>query len=247
MRSRTQRPFSDEAQTAGGLSWLTTFNDMITLLMVFFVLLFTMSSLDVKRFKTFQNALQSAMGVMYEGRHAPLGTLSNTSSSSNTQIDNENETMAREQQGLSALSETRGLEAEYTPRGIQLTLNDQLLFRSGDAALTIEGKSLLDRVAAIIRPFNRNIRVEGHTDNIPIATVRYPSNWELSTERAIGVVKYLIDPGGILPNRLSAAGYGDSKPRVPNNTAANRSKNRRVEIILGPAILESDAVHSPDQ
>ena len=246
MRSRAQRPFTNEAQTAGGLSWLTTFNDMITLLMGFFVLLFTMSSLDVKRFKTFQNALQSAMGVMYEGRHAPLGTLSNASSS-DTQIKNENETMAREQQSLSALSETRGLEAEYTPRGIQLTLNDQLLFSSGDAALTIEGKSLLGRVAAIIRPFNRNIRVEGHTDNIPIATVRYPSNWELSTERAIGVVKYLIDPGGILPNRLSAAGYGDSKPRVPNDTAANRSKNRRVEIILGPAILESDAVQSPDQ
>ncbi len=246
MRSRAQRPFTNEAQTAGGLSWLTTFNDMITLLMVFFVLLFTMSSLDVKRFKTFQNALQSAMGVMYEGRHAPLGTLSDASSS-DTQIKNENETMAREQQSLSALSETRGLEAEYTPRGIQLTLNDQLLFSSGDAALTIEGKSLLGRVAAIIRPFNRNIRVEGHTDNIPIATVRYPSNWELSTERAIGVVKYLIDPGGILPNRLSAAGYGDSKPRVPNDTAANRSKNRRVEIILGPAILESDAVQSPDQ
>ena len=101
------------------------------------------------------------------------------------------------------------------------------------------------KVSSIIRRFNRNIRVEGHTDNRPIATGRYPSNWELSTARATQVVKYLIDPGGIVPSRLSAAGYGDSKPRVDNDTVENRSKNRRVEIILGPVITPSPTVTNP--
>jgi chemotaxis protein MotB len=240
MRSRVQRPFFTEQETANGQPWLTTFNDMITLLMVFFVLLFTMSSMDIKRFKTFQNALQSAMGVLHEGRHAPVGTISDQSSSIEQQPENTAGSSHATNQGLDVLARTRGLEAEYTARGIQLTLDDKLLFGSGKAGLTTEGKALLVRVATIIRPFNRYIRVEGHTDNVPISTERYPSNWELSTARAIAVVKYLIEPGGIVPDRLSAAGYGDSKPRVPNDTTDNQSKNRRVEIILGPVARQFD-------
>ena len=124
-------------------------------------------------------------------------------------------------------------------------MDDKLLFGSGKAALTEEGNALLVRVSTIIRPFNRYIRVEGHTDNLPIKTGQYPSNWELSAARAITVVKYLINPGGISPGRLSAAGYGDSKPRVSNNTMDNQSKNRRVEIILGSVVESSDTAHGP--
>ena len=91
----------------------------------------------------------------------------------------------------------------------------------------------MDRVARIIKPLKRTIRVEGHTDNRPIATSDYPSNWELSTARAVSVVKYLIHSAGIAPKCLAAAGYGDSRPRAPNDTERDMSKNRRVEIILG--------------
>jgi chemotaxis protein MotB len=222
-----------DSDPVNGQRWLTTFNDLITLLMVFFVLLFAMGSMDVKRFKHFQNALQSAMGVLNAGRHAAVGVIVKEPPSLG--------------QGAPATTEvhgvwkktdpqidTRGLEAVYTPDGIHLTLDDRLLFGSGSARLTAGGEALLDKVGRIIKPLKRSIRVEGHTDNRPIATTLYPSNWELSTARAISVVKYLIQAAGIAPRDLAAAGYGDSKPRAPNDTEDDMSKNRRVEIILGP-------------
>jgi chemotaxis protein MotB len=218
-----------------GQRWLTTFNDMITLLMVFFVLLFSMGKMDVKRFKHFQNALQSAMGVLNQGRHNPAGIIAGEPVDA-LPGNKESLESPRIESNRAKLDDTRGLEAEYTPKGIHLTLDDKLLFASGSSQLTTGGTALLDKVARIIKPLNRNIRVEGHTDSRPIATTVYPSNWELSTARAISVVKFLIDVAGIEPYLLAAAGYGDSKPRAPNDSEINMSKNRRVEIILGQEV-----------
>ena len=211
--------------------WLTTFNDLMTLLMVFFVMLFAMGNLDVTRFQNFQNALQSAVGVLNPGKNAPVGIISEDENFP-SQISPEDQLSADQSEGISELENTSGLEAEYTKRGIRLTLNDELLFTSGSAGLTGQGNALLDKVARIIGPLNRLVRVEGHTDNVPISTNRYPSNWELSTARAVQVVKYLNVYGGIAAQHLSAAGYGDSKPRASNHSEIGRSKNRRVEIIL---------------
>ncbi len=227
--------------------WLTTFNDMITLLMVFFVLLFSMGSMDVKRFKNFQNALQSAMGVLYEGQHAPVGLIA-PQDALDLESSAQGQTDAHKQGRLDELTTTPGLEAEYTPRGIQLILDDNLLFASGKADLMPSGLSLLNKVARTIRPMRRYVRVEGHTDNVPISNRRYPSNWELSTARAIQVVKYLADRGGIEPRYLSAAAYGEARPRVPNDSIANQSKNRRVEIILGQvAASRNDVLENTEE
>ncbi len=223
---------ADESSPDDGLRWLTTFNDMITLLMVFFVLLFSMGSMDVKRFKHFQNALQSAMGVLNEGRHAPVGVIVEEPANANPDNKRTSESPTTESSNA-RLDNSEGLEAEHTPKGIHLTLDDRLLFASGSAQLTAGGAALMEKVARIIKPLNRTIRVEGHTDNRPIATADFPSNWELSTARAVVVVKYLTDKTGIAPQYLAAAGYGDSKPRAPNDSEENMSKNRRVEIILG--------------
>ncbi len=231
--------------------WLTTFNDMITLLMVFFVLLFAMGSIDVKRFKHFQNALQSAMGILHEGEQAPVGMISDKEKelpekpkkepvpsmaeppqASDAPEDVPDFNRPKDSQQLKYLEDTKGLEAEYTRKGIQLTLKDNLLFQSGSARITHQGLALLAKISKVVKPLKRRIRVEGHTDDIPIATSQYPSNWELSTARATSVVKYFAYRGGIAANHLSAAGYGASKPRVPNHSAAQRARNRRVEIIL---------------
>jgi chemotaxis protein MotB len=221
-----------DEECVNGQGWLTTFNDMATLLMVFFVLLFAMGSLDVRRFKNFQNALQSAMGVLHEGRHVPVGLISEETKIEAPATET-SQASAASNDPLEQIQQTQGLEATYTPRGIQLTLNDSLLFRSGSATLTAVGENLLQRVSRIIKPIGRRIRVEGHSDNVPIATARYPSNWELSTARAVNVVKYFIHQGRIDPRLLSAVGYADVKPRVSNDSKADRAKNRRVEIILG--------------
>jgi chemotaxis protein MotB len=108
-----------------------------------------------------------------------------------------------------------------------------LLFQSGSASLTEEGLRLLGQINAVIKPLQRQVRVEGHTDDRPIATTRYPSNWELSAARAIGVVNYFSNQGGMPASRLSAAGYGAFKPRGANDNEVQRAANRRVEIILG--------------
>lgn len=232
MRRLHQKLSMTNEAWVNGQGWLTTFNDMATLLMVFFVLLFAMGSLDVRRFKNFQNALQSAMGVLHEGRHTPVGLISETAKTEAPSTAT-SQAPADSNDPLEQIQQTQGLEAKYTPRGIQLTLNDSLLFRSGSATLTADGENLLQRVSRIIKPIGRRIRVEGHSDNIPIATERFPSNWELSTARAVNVVKYFVHRGRIDPRLLSAVGYADVKPRVSNDSRAQRAKNRRVEIILG--------------
>ena len=234
------RSLSSEDTGASGKpqGWLMTFNDMITLLMVFFVLLFAMSGMDTKRFKSARNALQSALGVLNQGRHAPDGIVSDKSNIATPAVEAVAEGSEAAEQAAS-LKSTAGLQAEYTPKGIHLTLDDKLLFASGSAHLSTGGATLLDKVARIIKPLRRSIRVEGHTDNRPIATPLFPSNWELSTARAISVVKYMIDRAGIAPQSLSAAGYGDSRPLEKNDSQAHMARNRRVEIILEPVLEEN--------
>jgi chemotaxis protein MotB len=228
MPYKQQRP---DAESRDGVRWLTTFNDLITLLMVFFVMLFAMGNLDVHRFQRFQNALQSGAGILNAGKHAPVGILSEKTGDAPAQFS-EDPASDRASAQLGQLNNTQGLEAEYTKRGIQLILNDELLFTSGSARLTPQGIALLKRVARIVGPLDRRIRVEGHTDNVPISTERYPSNWELSTARAVQVVEYLSRDGHIPAASLSAAGYGASRPRAANDSQSGRAKNRRVEIIL---------------
>ena len=211
--------------------WLTIFNDMITLLLVFFVLMFSLGNINIQRFQHFQNALQSAMGILDGGHGSEQGIISQQSMPSGG--DNLNTAAQEAIDAFSGLHRTEGLAAELTPRGIQLVLDNHLLFATGSAQLSPNGIKMLRDVGRIIKPFDRYIRIEGHTDNLPIQNQNYPSNWELSAARAISVVTFFIDEVGLTPSRLSAAGYGASRPRVHNDSEDNRAKNRRVEIILG--------------
>jgi len=135
---------------------------------------------------------------------------------------------------------------------LSLSLVEKILFDSGSAAIKRNGKHVLERVAEILRNVkDKQIRIEGHTDNIPIGpriADRFPSNWELSTARATNVVKFLID-NGIDPELISATGYSEYRPVAPNDSDEDRSKNRRIEIVLIP--LDIDRVvlppHSDDK
>lgn len=217
------------------VAWMTTFNDLITLLMVFFVLLFAMGTPDPEKFKNFQNQLQSGLGVMHAGRNDGEGLPSENQVTSSGRTEKPAEAPPEElgAENFQVLTRSQGLEAEYTPKGLRITLSDALLFQSGSASLTEEGLRLLGQINAVIKPLQRQVRVEGHTDDRPIATTRYPSNWELSAARAIGVVNYFSNQGGMPASRLSAAGYGAFKPRGANDNEVQRAANRRVEIILG--------------
>ena len=125
---------------------------------------------------------------------------------------------------------------ETTSRGLVITMANDILFDSGKAKLKHEAHSVLKRIASVINEAapDRNIGVEGHTDNVPIKYSGWKSNWELSTTRATSVLHYLIDECGIQPHKLSAIGYGEFRPITLNDTKSGRAKNRRVEIIILP-------------
>lgn len=117
-------------------------------------------------------------------------------------------------------------------RGLMIRFLDTTLFDLGQADLKPEARLILDNVAQILVSMPNRIRVEGHTDDLPINTYRFPSNWELSTNRATTVVRYFIEHHGLSPEQFSAAGYGEWHPVAPNDTVEQRAQNRRVDIVI---------------
>lgn len=117
-------------------------------------------------------------------------------------------------------------------RGLVLSLPESATFPTGSAALTADARRFLDQLALTLAPTGASVRVEGHTDTVPVAGGRFGSNWELSTARASAVVVYLIDRTAFDPTRLSAAGYGEFHPRAANDTAEHRALNRRVDVVV---------------
>jgi len=235
--TRIARENSDD-----GPGWLTTFNDLVTLLMVFFVLIFTMGSMDAKKLKEFQYALQSGLGVLGQGSQVSIAVTDSRQDPDRvhllTQAEGDGQPVDEQQVGapmdeaLEAFTAEPGINVRYSNQGAHITFEDDLLFKFGKADINPSGLKLLDKLAALLQKVPYPVRVEGHTDNVPIHTARYPSNWELSIARAVSVVKYFAEIGTINPQRLSAVGYGETRPQAPNDIPANRARNRRVEIVL---------------
>jgi len=230
----------DDGQNTKG--WLTTFNDLITLLMVFFVLIYALSSKDEMKMKVYQRSFQSALGVLFEGKKTAISveeTLQLTDvSHMTTQVEGTfKEEKAEEikrmiEDSIETFDPELKIKATITKKGVYISLGNDILFNLGSADIRPGGRIVLDRIAAVIQKTSNHVRVEGHTDNVPINTKRFPSNWELSTSRAVNVIKYLAKERKIKPQRLSAVGYGESKPVFPNDTPENRARNRRVEIVI---------------
>ena len=228
--------------SSDGPGWLTTFNDLVTLLMVFFVLLFTMGSVNTQALSEFKNALQSGLGILGAGSQASIEIKDSRQDLDNEEIlqqaDGDGAPVDEQQEShpigdvLEAFAVEPGINVSYSNQGAHITFEDFLLFDFGKAEINPGGFTFLDKLAALIQKTPYPVRVEGHTDNVPIHTARYPSNWELSIARAVNVVKYFAEAGKINPQRLSAVGYGETRPVVPNDTVRNRTKNRRVEIVL---------------
>jgi chemotaxis protein MotB len=263
--------------------WLLTYADMITLLMALFMVLFSISSVNVSKYQTLQQSLKAAFSgsILPGGRailqsgsqstsaHTPataevpslvplnptmaskanhsLNSKPAASAMSSKQLEaalnsmsaalKEQASLAALKQKLDAYSKTHGLAHEVQTvidrRGLVVrVLTDQLLFVSGQAALEPAGLPLLNEVAQLLNVDQSHpITVEGHTDNVPISSSQYPSNWELSTDRATTVVRYLIAQA-VKRGRLGAVGYADLHPIDSNATASGRARNRRVEIVL---------------
>lgn len=240
MRRLQRNPEIDVRKSIG---WLTTFNDLVTLLMVFFVLLFTMSTVDTRKMLDFQYALQSGLGMLESGKKTSVSVKKpqpvDDMSHIRTQAEGKHHQQGNSPSGekwadpIRQLAESDlDIQVTYTHQGTRLSFEDQVLFDFGKAAINTAGFAFLDKIADTLSKTPHAVRVEGHTDDVPIQTPRFPSNWELSVARAVNVVKYFVEVSNIDPARLSAVGYGESRPVAPNDTTSNRARNRRVEILL---------------
>ncbi len=211
--------------------WLLTYSDLITLLLAFFVVMYSMSQIDAKKFG---KVVQALHGVLKGGdevlRHSEkppdaeghgvlkVGDLKMLQ----TRIDDQ----------AAAIGRQEHLQTEVTERGLVVHILESALFREGSADLEPRAIDVLDLVYEKIRDAPNHIRVEGHTDDRPINTLQYPSNWELASARATAVVRYFINERGLPPHMISALGYGEFRPVRPNNSIENRAANRRVDVVV---------------
>lgn len=214
--------------------WLTTYSDMMTLVLTFFVLLYSFALVDLKKFNSMAASIRSAFGgenpsilqYNYDSGNAPiLG-----SSSSGGQSEND------VYQTVSKFIETNSLKQYVTikegSRGVYIEFNEKILFDSGRAEIKQQGMAALMKISELIRNMPNQIVIEGHTDNVPIHTDQYSSNWELSTARSLSVLKYFIENRGMDPRRFSIAGYGEYDPIASNDAPEGRAQNRRVNILI---------------
>lgn len=199
-------------------TWLITYADMMTLLLTFFVFLMSISTPEPAKYIEMMRRLGDALGA---GKGAFEAV--------------EEETLASIMQKIETYINSENLSNDIIltqdSRGIVLYASDNIFFKSGDTAFMDDAKIFFNNISKILKNVSYKILIEGHTDDVPIQSDKFPSNWELSANRAGSVVRYLINTGNISPSRLVPAGYADIKPRFPP-TPENRAKNRRIEIII---------------
>jgi len=215
--------------------WLLTYADLITLLMVFFVLLFSMSHTDVQKFKALAQSLHSALSTSVFSGSQPVVITGDNGGQSNSLVEEQNFqkiTSIVKQFTDSASIPQKQVSTAKTKDGISVTVSGALLFYNGTDQIKPDGIQLLQQLNTYLASLANGIRIEGHTDDISVQNAQYPTNWELSAARAVSVVRYFIDTGRLAPKRLSAVGYGQFQPIVPNDTRDHREQNRRAVIVI---------------
>jgi len=224
--------------------WLLTYSDLITLLMAFFVIMYALSRVDADKFKKLAVTLSSAFHnpmtspVDMPGVGGRDGTDPTLDEKGDPQAKPEKTELEKLAGQLQDLIKLEGLENSVTVttnaggHKLMLRLSDSLLFDAGKADMMPGAEILMSKIASIISRAGKQVRVEGHTDNVPIHSAQYDSNWQLSTARATTVIRFLITQYGLPPEMLSASGYAEFRPIAPNDTPENRAKNRRVEFVI---------------
>ncbi|KXZ39775.1 chemotaxis protein MotB [Alkalithermobacter thermoalcaliphilus JW-YL-7 = DSM 7308] len=235
----------------GAPEWMNTYGDMVTLLLCFFVLLFSYSTIDAQKFEAIIMSFQGSLGLLDGGKtidsenYIKDGSLKDK----NTKQTREIEDFKKLEHEIRQYLDENGLADDVSVingnSGILLRFKDNVLFDSGKADLKDKSKETLTYISRLLNKEEfreKFIRIEGHTDNVPIRNSKYPSNWELSVSRSSNVVRFLIEETGINPRRISASGYSEYHPVAPNDSPENKAKNRRVDIL----ILRSEVIKDID-
>lgn len=232
--------------------WLISYADFVTLLFAFFVVMYSISSVNEEKYKTFGAALNSAFGQQ-AGTVSPAQVGSQQESGILLMVDPQTARLGAQQRKvqermknlhaglsrvMSGLIAQNQVSVNQTKRGVEIDISASTLFGTGEAALQPATLDVLRQVAAVLSKEDLPVEVEGHTDDVPIATVQFPSNWELSSARASSVARLLIDDG-VSASRLAVVGRAANQPLAPNDSPENRAKNRRVTIIVVSAAATS--------
>jgi chemotaxis protein MotB len=209
--------------------WLLSYADFVTLLLAFFVAMYAVSKVDATKL----DAAASSMRVAFEGRRQNVVPVPEGGSVvPPVPVDPLVPVEANLRLKLDDAIDAGRLELIRDSRGLVVSLPESATFPPASTDVTDGARELIARVAAIVQASGHPMRIEGHTDNVPIRTSKFRSNWELSTSRASTVIAFLIETLAYDPAQLSAAGYGEFHPRAANDTAENRARNRRVDIVI---------------
>ncbi len=238
--------------------WLVSYADFITLMFAFFVVMFSAARIDKEKTAQLTEAIQSAFQEL--GANAPSKTHSGTGAAASRQsahaealartppppaglaeVNHKPEDFAAIQRELEKLLspeiKRREVALRMEPDGLVISLREIGFFDSGSAQIKPQAIDAIRRIAGFLQSRNCWLRIEGHTDNIPIHTALFASNWELSTARATALVKLLIEDQGFAPERLSAAGYGEFHPVADNSSVTGQQSNRRVDVVIVPQVI----------
>jgi chemotaxis protein MotB len=235
-------------------SWLIPYADLLTLLLALFIVLFAMSSVDAEKFqllsKAFNEVFAGGTGVMEFNSPIPQGQADAPIDKQKQQkqeeqkedpanVDKDRQELedlqAKVNQYIDKKNLTDKLETSLTDEGLLISIRDNVLFNSGSAEINEEDLKTATEIAdLLVMDPPRNIIISGHTDNVPITTARFDSNWELSVMRAVNFMKIILDNNHLDPRWFSAKGFGEFQPVAANDTYEGKARNRRVEILILP-------------
>ncbi len=233
--------------------WLVSYADFITLLFAFFVVMYSVSSVNEGKYRTVSESIKTALNPVNSipssrlpftiGDAKPKMIQSEAVVANDPVIRRMREVMTRINPDLKAdISEVKIVENGHGT--IMISLPESILFHSGEARVRPEALPFLKALSEILIEMDRQVRILGHTDNVPIRTAQFPSNWELSAGRAVMVVRIFAELYGVPLTHLSATGLADAKPLASNETPEGRSKNRRVEIVILEKTADEDTLDS---
>jgi chemotaxis protein MotB len=237
-----RKPPEDPPGDEGLPPWMATFADMVTLLLCFFVLLLSFAQQSEEKFRDALGSLKGAFGVRevraVSDEMAQFNTSSEATEKMASSISHDQRLLLSVVMRVKSLLEKmdvklkEGAGVSADRDGVVFRASSSALFKPNTAELKPEAGEVLSAVVKVLKDYKLNIVVRGHTDDRPIHTPKYPSNWELSAARAAVALDYLINKGGIEINRAKAVGYADTRPEVPNDTEADRLRNQRVEFYM---------------
>lgn len=226
-------------------TWLVPYSDILTLLLALFIVLFASAQVDQKKFdkiaQAFNSAFNSGSPWILEGNRTPVNGNPEpapmlASDGKDQAYLQENSQLIEAKQKLDKYIQennlTGDLQTVLTEEGLMIRIKDSALFQSGSAELLPESKRFGSTIAKMLVPLHQKVVISGHTDNVPINTRDFPSNWDLSSKRALNFMKFLLVQEKLEPQRFSAIGYGEYRPVMSNDTSEGRAKNRRVEVLI---------------